>query len=273
MVNASLDRDSFQNTISTLRYGDAAASIKNKPTANVMKSAAALRQELTAAQMLDKAQMIEMQGLQLVLTRLRQAASDLLPRRVKSAADRDELFRRFPALESVDPTLQFFRLLPAMLVREVLSFCPADVVARTAGVCTGLRQYLQDGRGACDFWVYLCRRDFEDWSPPVELIRGDVTPALTGQVRQQYYAQSSEPYMQAVQQKQQRWEDQKAGVYTQVGSGSTANAQATDIGSLPTRQQLEHDARYNRAAAEEQARLRAKLGEGGVKLRPKLSLK
>lgn len=272
VVNAGLNADSFKNTISTLRYGDAAASIKNKPVANIMKSSTALRRELTAAQMLDKAQAMDIQAMQLILSKLQAAASELIPRRVSTEAERDALFHRFPSLQAADPTLQFFRLLPAFVMREILGFCPGEVVACTSAVCTSVRKYVQVGRGACDFWVSLCRRDFEDWSPPLAVIRGTITEEVTTKIRQQYYAKYSEPYRKALEEKERQWESQKSGLYSQVGSGSTANADLAKIMQLPTRQELEHAAHFNRAEAEARAQERAALG-GGVTLRQNLNLK
>jgi len=215
--------------------------------------------------------MIEIQSMQLILSKMRAVASELLPRRVASEAERDDLFYRFPALQAADPTLQFFRLLPAFVIREILGFCPGDVVARTSGVCTSVRKYLEEGRGACDFWVSLCRRDLEDWSPPLSVVRGVVTPEVTKAIRVQYYGKISEPYRKAQEEKVAHWETQKAGVYNQVGSGALANTDLRTIMQQPTRQELEHASRFGGATGG--AKERGQLGSGGVTLRPRVTMK
>ena len=235
-MNASPHASSYRETLSSLRYGDAAAQIKNKPRPNIEKSTAAIRAELAAVQGQLAEQAHSTHKLKAIIARLSRFASDILPTRVASAAERAQLAARFPILDGLDPTLEMVKLLPAFLLKEILLYAEAATISRVCGTAKQFREYLLGGRRAGNFWAALCRRDIPDWTaPPGSLVDASVAY----KVHKAYIEYSAKDYLARMEKEGRAWDRERARVFATAGSGAEANATLEAVREAPTRADLE----------------------------------
>lgn len=136
IINASPHSYNASETLSTLRFGDRASTVANKPVANERKSVAELRKQLDAANRSIYEQTLRMRLLNQTLARMRRVAETTLARLPPDSPQLKSLLLQFPMLRDVASNKhRVMRKLPRMALGLMFTYLDGAAITRCAGVC------------------------------------------------------------------------------------------------------------------------------------------